>query len=416
MKNPIKNIYRSIGNYFINKVPYTDLVLAIAKGRGTSAPSDIINHQAKILRVETLKDWKMGVMLATNPENPEKAKLRALYDSLEQDNHLGSTIETRIAKTQQSPFKIVNQKGERVDELKALFEGVWFQDFIKYVLMSKFQGTTLVELFHLDENGELSEVTEIGQAYFNPVKGIILKEAGDTTGTPYKEGNLANYYIQIGKDYNDLGLYALVAPIVLAKKLGLGSWLDFIEKYGVPPLFITTDREDDTRLMELFEMATHFRRNAFMVGRGQEKFEVPNITTHGSNDVFDGLIKRADNEISKRFLGGTGLTDEKGFVGSVEVQFELASYRFQSDKLLVKHIINKKLFPLLVKLSPVYSKLSGLRFEWDDDEPMTTEKFLQSVQTLGYHFELDPEQVENITGVKILGVKNNQAPVFPEKK
>ena len=54
---------------------------------------------------------------------------------------------------------------------------------------------------------------------------------------------------------------------------------------------------------------------------------------------FDKLIERANGEMSKRILGGSGLTDEKSFVGSSEIQFRLAKDRFESDKLLVKNII-----------------------------------------------------------------------------
>ena len=106
-------------------------------------------------------------------------------------------------------------------------------------------------------------------------------------------------------------------------------------------------------------------------------------------------------------------------MGSVEVQFELASYRFQSDKLLVKHIINKKLIPLLVKLSPAYAPLKDLRFEWDDEEPLTAEKFCKMVDTLGVYYDFDPEQVESITGLKIVGIKSqtpNLPPVEGSKK
>ena len=194
--------------------------------------------------------------------------------------------------------------------------------------------------------------------------------------------------------------------------------MDFIEKYGVPPLFVTTDREDDNRLLELFEMATNFKANNFMIGRGNEKFEIPNITSTNSQEAFDGLIKRADNEISKRFLGGTGLTDEKGFVGSVEIQFEFAQFRFTSDKLLVSYVVNEKLIPLLIKLSPVYSFLKDYRFEWDDEDEMTVDKLLKIVEKLGIYFDFDPEQIEQITGLKILGVKSTTPtePTAPASK
>ena len=414
-------IYRIAEAFFLGNASYTQLNSLVASGKrsNTSMPSGLMNHSATMMRVEDLNSWKTALMLATDPDNPDKQNLRALYDNMKLDNHLGSVLETRIAKTQQSPFKLEHKTTkERNEDAETLFKTLWFQEFIKLVLESKFEGTKLIELFQTDEEGKLSEITEIPQSHFNPKKGIILKEPGQPTGTDYKNGPLSNFYIQIGKDYKDLGTFALIAPIILAKKLGLGSWLDFIEKYGVPPLFVTTDREDDNRLLELFEMATNFKANNFMIGRGNEKFEIPNITSTNSQEAFDGLIKRADNEISKRFLGGTGLTDEKGFVGSVEIQFEFAQFRFTSDKLLVSYVVNEKLIPLLVKLSPVYSFLKDYRFEWDDEDEMTVDKLLKIVEKLGIYFDFDPEQIEQITGLKILGVKSTTPtePTAPASK
>lgn len=423
MKTPIKQrlktnvIYRAAEAFFLGNASYTDINKIVAEGKrpNTKMPSGVINHQATMMRVEDLNSWKTAILLATDPDNPDKQNLKLLYDNMKLDNHLGSVIDTRISKTQQSPFKLVHKTTkERNEDAENLFKTLWFQDFIKFVLESKFEGTKLLEVFKTDEEGNLTEITEIEQGNFNPKKGIILKEPGQPTGEDYKNGPLSNYYIQVGKDYKDLGTFALIAPIILAKKLGLGSWLDFIEKYGVPPLFVTTDREDDDRLLELFEMATNFKANNFMIGRGSEKFEIPNITTSNSQEAFDGLIKRADNEISKRFLGGTGLTDEKGFVGSVEVQFEFAQFRFFSDKLLVSGVVNEKLIPLLLKLSPVYSFLKDYRFEWDDEDEMTIDKLIKIITALGGYFEFDPEQIEQITGLKILGVKSSSEPVPAE--
>lgn len=38
-----------------------------------------------------------------------------------------------------------------------------------------------------------------------------------------------------------------------------------------------------------------------MIARGAEKFDIPNLSNSNSGETFDTLIKRADNEISKRF-------------------------------------------------------------------------------------------------------------------
>ena len=57
------------------------------------------------------------------------------------DNHLGSVIDTRIAKTQQSPFKLVHKTTkERNEDAETLFKTIWFQEFVKLVLESKFEG------------------------------------------------------------------------------------------------------------------------------------------------------------------------------------------------------------------------------------------------------------------------------------
>ena len=58
-----------------------------------------------------------------------------------------------------------------------------------------------------------------------------------------------------------------------------------------------------------------------------------------------------------------------------------------------------------------YSILNDLRFEWDDEDEMTIEKLCDIIQKLGNYFDFDPEQVEQITGLKVLGIKNNFAPL-----
>ena len=405
MKNPFITLYNSFENAVINNAPISKIRVSMATR--DKSPSQGLERQAVSMQAQTLAEWKAAITMATDPEEPDRSQLQVLYDNLMLDNHLASVVDSRILFCQRSPFKIVNEKGEENKELTWLFERTWFEDFIKFTLMSRFTGNSLMELYNIDPiTNELSIVDEIPMAHYNTKKGIIVKAPGDQKGWPYKEGALTPYYIQAGKD-NDLGLLAQMAPIVLAKKLGLGSWLDYVEKYGVPSLFITTDREDDARLNQLFEAASNFKSNGFMVGRGSEKFEIGKDTGSGNADNFDKLIERSNTEISKRVLGGSGLTDEKSYVGSSEIQFRLAKDRFESDKLLVKNVINQQLFPRLLKISPVYSVLQGHYFDWDNSETYTAKEFADIVNILGTQFELDPEQIAEKTGLKILGQKSN---------
>ncbi len=405
MKNPFIQLYNAFENNVLKNA--SDSKLRVTMATRDKSPSQNLEREAVTMQAQTLAEWKTAVTMATDPEEPDRSSLQKLYDNLMLDNHLASVIDSRILFCQRSAFKIVNEKGDENTELSWLFERTWFEDFVKFALMSRFRGNVLMELYDIDSiTNELANVDEIPMAHFNSKKGIILKAPGDVTGWQYKEGSLAPYYIQVGKD-SDIGLLAQMAPIVLAKKLGLGSWLDYVEKYGVPSLFITTDREDDGRLNQLFEAASNFKSNGFMVGRGSEKFEVGKDASGGNPDNFDKLIDRANTEISKRILGGSGLTDEKSFVGSSEIQFRLAKDRFESDKLLIKNIINQQLFPRLMKISPVYSVLQNNYFDWDNTEAQSSKEVAELVSILGNHFELDPEEISQKTGLTILGQKAN---------
>lgn len=389
-------------------------ILAAAKG-ASNAKSKHLEYEAETMQAQTLKEWKQAIAMATDPEEPNRQYLEKLYKILRLDNHLSSIIDTRILYCQRAPYKLVNEKGVENEELSQLFERTWFEDFIRLTLLSRFQGATLIELFEVNkETLELLEVDEIPASYFNTKKGIIVKTPGDTTGWQYKDGALQPYYIQVGKD-KDLGMLAQMAPIVLAKKLGMGSWLDYVEKYGVPPLFITTDREDDTYFNKLLNAAKNFKGNGFMVGRGNDKFEVGKVE-NGNPDNFDKLADRCNDEMSKRVLGGSGITDEKAYVGSSEIQFRLTTDRFESDKLLLKNIINQQLIPKLQKISSAYSVLNGHYFEWDNSTKQTPEDIRDLINTLAPHFELDAEEISQKTGFTIVGQKQNNLPPEPGKE
>lgn len=399
----------NILNYFGFKKAQID-----ARAGHSKRASDNIVVENEMQFVKTLDDWKNAVYLATDRTEPNRAPLKELYDNMDLDLHLTSVIESRIAFTQRNPFKIVSNTGEENKDLSWLFERTWFEEFIEYVLMYRYKGAQLIELYDIDPvTHELANVDIIPISHFNPVKGIILKNAGDTQGLSYRSGAMANFYIQVGKS-RDLGMYKTMCPTVMAKKLGIGSWLDFIEKYGVPPLFFTTDREDDGYLEKIKQAALMFRSSGVLIGTGNDKAEIGQSNL-GKPEMFDGLAERVNSEVSKKILGGSGLTDEKAFVGSTGIQYKIAKDRFEKDKLLAKNIINQQLIPRLIKISSVYSPLENHYFEWDDTEVQTHEDVRNMISTLAPYFELDTDEISNKTGMKIIAQKSNGFSPFSEQ-
>lgn len=410
------NFIQKISNFFkqgpsdlIKTLPDSQiLVEAELRRNGNTMPSTKIQYQSLLRNAQNLNKWKRAVSAATDPEQPAWLQLHELYDNLLLDNHLRSTIESRIMYVQRNAFKMVNDAGEENKDISYLLERPWMEELINKVLMSKYQGAMLIELFELNPNGELAQINTIPHPHFNTLKGIITLNPDDNSGVQYKEGVYANYYVQVGKN-KDLGLLERIAPIVLAKKLAMGSYQDYVEKFGVPPLFITTDREDDGRMNELVEAAKNFKSNQFMVGRGKEHFEIGKTDGSATGPFLD-LMNYANEEISKAILGGSGLTDEKAYVGSSEIQYKLAKDRFESDKLFFKYIFNEEIKPRLVKLSPVYAPLEKHYFDWDNTETLDMHGIIDTIQKIGSIYDIDPDYVSEITGIPILGFKEQPNP------
>lgn len=378
---------------------------AYKRDKGKKDPiTDLLKREANSIAKKNLRDWKLAVASATDPENPEFLLLDKLYKNLMLDGHLMSAIDSRILRIQHSSFLFKDKSGKVVEEAAKLLKASWFEDFIRMAIMYRFTGVTVLELWELDEDGALSEINEIPKANLNAKKKRILKEEGGTEGYDYGEGAYEPYFLQIGKEL-DLGMVADMAPMLLAKKLAIGSWLDFIEKFGVPPRWVTTDRQDTQRRNELFEMMMAMISNQVAILTGNEKIEIAQTPNTDAHEVFNQMIERMNSEISKRILGATGTTDEKSHVGAAQVHERVANDRHESDRLFIKNLVNRHLLPKLVKISPYYAPLANYTFEWDYTEEMSAAEIIDSVSKLGNQFEFDIEKLAQLTGLPIVGAK-----------
>ncbi len=407
MNNPLTQISNALERYILSKAKPGN-VFAEYYSRTRSRAE--FKRQSTSYNAKEIKDWKLAIMSATDPDNPRRGDLMRFYQSLRLDNHLSSVIDTRILRVQRSSFKVVNANGENNNQLRELLERPWFEDLVRYVVGKTFNGTTLIEMFDTNNSGELIRVTEIPQSNFIATKGIIIKEEWDHDGVSYRNGVYADYYLQIGNDY-ELGMLNELAMIILAKKLGLGSWMSYIEKFGIPPIFVVTERMDDTRLNELFEMLKDFRSNHFGILQGNEKVEISNNNNMDGYQSFKSLNEFADNQISKRVLGGTASTDEKSFTGAALVQERVAQDRYEADKLLFKYYFNTHIRQRLVKLSGIYADFATHTLTWDNQETLSIDKYIDGVQKLSSFYDFDIEEVKNRTGLPITAVKQPLLPM-----
>lgn len=374
-------------------------------------------RQAVFMSRKEVEDWTRAIMAATDPDDPRLGNWMRFRQNMKLDGHLMSCIENRILPVQCAPFKLVDKQGNEDTEAKKLLEKPWYLDISKLICSYTFEGVKLIEMFDLDENGELLRVSEIPQSNFIAQKGIVINQESDTNGTSYKEGAYKNYYFQVGGDW-DLGIMSGLATIVIAKKLGLGSWMSYIEKFGVPPIFAITDRMDAARRDELFEMLQNFRMNHFAVLQGNEKIETPQGYNVDAHHTFKSLMSDiCDKEISKRILGSSGLTDEKSFVGAAEVQERILGYRHKVDKLIFQYYFNTEVKPRLVKLSSVYAPLANLTLAYDESETLSMKELLEAVKGLSQFYEFNIDELVKVTGLPITKLRaiTGQPDPEPEK-
>lgn len=397
----IDRIGNAVEQVILRKAKNNNLFAEYYKRSEKGAPW---KRQATLYEKKEFEDFTKAVMTATDPENPRRGDLMRFYQTCMTDLHLGSCVDNRILPIQCAKYKLIDKNGEADNETRKLLEKPWFLELQRLVVKSTFEGTTLIEMFKVNDRNEVKEVSEIPQSNFIAHKGIVINEEWDDNGVSYKEGAYNNYYVQIGGDYS-LGLFVQIGIIIIAKKLGFGSWLSYIDKFGVPPVFAITERMDTSRRNELFEMLENFRMNHFAVLQGNEKIEIPNNYNVDAYNSFLALNKYADELISKRMLGGTGTTDEKSFVGSAEIHERILLFRNKVDKLLFKFYFNEEIKPRLVKLSSVYAPLENLTFEFDDKETLTLKDLLDVVKSLSQYYEFDIDELVKITGLPITQVK-----------
>lgn len=373
------------------------------KGGGKKSIPNAIEQSNIFHEAQNIRKWKDAVAVASDPKEANYVALAALYENLLLDAHTMSAIDSRVLRVQRSKF-VLKKEDETAEEGKAFFQRPWFEDFVAHVLQSKFMGPRVLELYELAPSLELDACGIIPIQHLDLHKGKILKEPGGAEGWPYAEGPLANNYIPIGKP-RDLGMLAQLAPLILAKKISMGSWVELIKKFGIPGIIAITDNFSSGRIDELFDMLMKYKNNHVAVLQGGESFQLVGETKSDPHEVFNQMILRINSEISKRILGQDGTMDNKdasGTYGSLKILQGVANDRHESDKLFVKHVINTELIPRLPLISSIYAPLNGLHFDWDESEDMSTTEYIDNITKLaGAGYVMDPEMIAEKTGMPV---------------
>lgn len=289
--------------------------------------------------VADIKKWRDALKLA---DRGKREKLYDLYEDLLIDSVLFSAIDKRITSITNSEITFTGKNGEPVPEIDALIDTPEFEEVIKEILQAKFWGKTVLELGF--SSGGLG-VYPIPRTNIRVDKGLIVVNATDETGVPYKDDD---FFIEAGDD-KDLGLILKCAPYVIYKRGGFGDWAQFAEIFGMPfRLGKYGSHDDDGR--QVLEQALEKQGSAsYMVIPKETDVEIVQSTTNANGMLYDRLREACNEEMLYAIVGQTMTTVSGASKSQSETHMTVQENLAKSDRRFVQRILNTKLLPRLEK-------------------------------------------------------------------
>lgn len=356
---------------------------------------------------QEISDWKQGIDSWEDPNNPQTVELIRVYNDLALDPHLTAAMETRKSRTLSKDYKVCNEEGEEIEEESDIFNSIWFRDYVKYALDSRFYGYTVIQFG--DRVGKSFDYIKlVPREYVYPQK-MAVKESPYTTDAiiPLKTGKFAPWTQFIGKRGDDLGLLAKAAPMMIYKKTTQGAWAEFGELFGAPFRLGKTDVRNDELRENMYFMLENMGRNAYGVFNHDDELEFIGDKKTDAYEVYDKLIERANSEISKLILGSTMVMDQGSSKSQAEVHERTLEAIDKDDSLFIQEVVNNDLIPWLNKYHGF--GITGY-WKWDDAEKISKgEQFtrdLELIKTGKYNVPAD--YITETYGIPLTEVEDNE--------
>ena len=205
------NIITSIREWFDRPTRAEVMTLArmASSKQGLKITAQLL-QQTDTLTKKDINDWRNAHQVALDYENPNRQRLYDIYADCELDAHLSGCIAQRKGKVLQKDFRLVDSNGKEDVAATELLQQEWFADFLGYVLDSAYWGHSLIQLGDVirgDGTMRYDGVELVPRKHVVPEYGRVVINPGDDwrSGIPYREGDFANWCVEVGKP-RDLGL------------------------------------------------------------------------------------------------------------------------------------------------------------------------------------------------------------------
>ncbi len=347
-----------------------------------------------------IKNWRSGMELAEDIDDPRWYEIQDLFEDTI-DAHLSSVIDIRkMATTNHRSYVIDKNSKKQLEEQTNFLDKRWFFDFIDEALNAILKKFTPVQIIKGDE---FPEISVIPRRNICPQKRRIYTEV---SGSKYLDIDDFPDFILINHS-SKFGILNDVMPNCIWKKNALQAWAEFSERFGMPLISATTaSKQDIPRIQAMLKKMGEAAQAVLPHGTTVEVHDLANAGNPKS--VYDGQATFHDNQISKRILGGTMVTDNGSSRSQSEVHERTLDDKLSiADQRFIRFVVNDQLFPILQSLGYPFDN-SKMSFMFDETEELSLSEHWKIVSDASEKFEFDNKGVEWIAktfNIPIKGIK-----------
>ena len=373
--------------------PHGEINLAKPEGRAKFRSIVMeIHRTTNALTRKDIADWRAAWQMALNVDSPNRQRLYDIYRDVDVDLHLTGCIDQRRGFVMSRSFKLVNNTGDEDEDARHYFDQKWFKDLMELCIESRWWGHSLVELGNLTHDGDgclcYEDVTLIPRKHVIPEYHRCVQNVGDDwkSGIDYHEAPFSDWLIEAGRS-DDLGKYLKAAQQTIPKKNALAFWDAFAEIFGMPMRVAKTTTRDPKEWKRLEQMIQESGNNLGMVTGMETEVQFVESGKGDAFNVYDKRIDRANSELSKLIIGQTMTIEDGSSLSQSETHLEVFENLVESDRDMLRDIVNNQLIPRMVKHG---FPLKGLRFAWDDAVDYTPEQQIAYETMIIDRYDVDP--------------------------
>lgn len=387
------------------RLPAKDLAII------TSIVGEFVNRSR-----QSIEDWRMAIDAADHYDNPRWQPLQDLYEYLRPDAHLGSQIDIRKGSVTASRFFIRDGKTNKEDKDKTkLLKKKWFKNLLKDLSDNIFLGYSYVQIQELGKHGRYFLIPRRNVVV---QKDLMLFQTWGTDGVNLNDPAFQGTIISIKNQYR-FGIMNDIVPDLIWKKNARQAWAEFSEKFGIPLVTVTTNKTDKKELDRIEAMATALSQAGTAILPEGSTLKIDENGTKGDPyKTFLEQVKYCDEQISKRILGGTMVSDNGSSRSQSEVHERTKDDIIgEDDKSDIEFVINDQLMPLLIASGIGLSE--GDEFVFDRTQELTLSELWKIVNEALEHYDIEEDWVGETFSIPIKAKKEktgSPAPPAPPAK